>query len=104
MESDWKQFNALIPKLKERYLAERNRNIVSILQDANKSETERFWDAEEEIAKQVKILRGCFGDHSRSKMLLSLIRMRAAGIVTRKDAVNFSEFLQNEVFDREDKN
>ncbi|MHC1769237.1 MAG: hypothetical protein AB9869_33975 [Verrucomicrobiia bacterium] len=99
MESDWKKFRALLPIWRERYLAERNACIARILTDPKKSETERFWDAEEQIQKEAKTLRRCLDDISRSKMWLRLMAMRAAGMIKREDLADFSEKLQKQIFD-----
>ena len=99
MESDWKKFSATLPIWRERYLAERNAHIARIITDSKKSETDRFWDAEEQIQKEVKTLRRCLDDISRSKMWLRLMAMRAAGMIRREDLAEFSEELQKQVFD-----
>ena len=99
MESDWKKFSAMIPIWRDRYLAERNARIVRVLSNANKTETERFWHAEEQIRKEAKVLRRCLDDISRSKMWLHLMEMRAVGMIRREDLADFSEELQKQVFD-----
>ena len=99
MESDWKKFSAMIPALRERYLAARNERIARKLSDPKKTETERFWAAHDEIEKEAKVLWRCLDDISRSKMWLTLITMRAAGMLTKDDLVGFSEELQKQVFD-----
>ena len=99
MESDWKKFRAMLPILRERYLAERNARIVDKLTDPKKTETERFWDALEMIEKEAKTLRRCLDDISRSKMWLRLTEMRAAGMLKREDLAGFSEELQKQIFD-----
>lgn len=99
MESDWKKFSAMIPVWRERYLAERNARIVRALSNPKKTETERFWEAEELIYRESKVLRRCLDDLSRSKMWLRLMEMRAAGMIRREDLADFSEELQKQVFD-----
>lgn len=99
MESDWKKFRAQLPIWRERYLADRNARIARILTDPKKSETERFWDAEELIQKEAKTLRRCLDDISRSKMWLRLMAMRSAGMIKREDLAEFSETLQKQIFD-----
>ena len=99
MESDWKKFRAMIPVWRERFLADRNALIVRKLTDPQKTETERFWDAEEQIRKEAKTLHRCLDDISRSKMWLRLMEMRAAGMLKREDLADFSVELQKEVFD-----
>ena len=99
MESDWKEFCALVPVLRERYLAVRNSEIARIITDSTKTETERFWDVMEVMEKEAKTLRRCFDGHSRSKMWLYMITMRGEGMLKRKDLMNFSEEIQRRVFD-----
>lgn len=98
LESDWKKFRALIPVLRERYLAERNAEIVRLLTAPNKDETDRFWDAEAQVLAEAKALRRCLDDISRSKMWLTLISMRNAGMLKKEDLAAFSEDLQKRVF------
>lgn len=99
VESDWKKFSAMIPRLRERYLAEQNARVASVLIDPRKNETERFWDAMDVMQKESKTLRMCLDDLSRSKMWLTLITMRGAGMLKKEDLVGFSEELQKQVFD-----
>ena len=47
-ESDWKTFRKMLPELRERYLAEKNKEIVSIFMDEGRTPTERFWEPERE--------------------------------------------------------
>ena len=105
MESDWKKFRDMVPRLRERFLAERNAHIGRLLTDSQKNETERFWRAEEEARKVARTLRECLDGHSRSKMTYFLHVMRAAGMVRREDLADFSRELQIQIFDeRFDKN
>lgn len=99
MESDWKKFRALIPIVRDRYLAERNAQIVRKLTDPQKTDTERFWDAAEVVETEARTLRQCLDDISRSKMWVVLITMRGAGMLKKEDLVGFSEELQKQVFD-----
>jgi hypothetical protein len=99
MESDWKKFQALIPILRDRYLAERNAYIVEKLTDPQKTDTERFWDAAEAVQEEAKTLRRCLDDLSRSNMWLTLLLMRRVGMLRKEDLVGFSEELQKQVFD-----
>jgi hypothetical protein len=61
MESDWRHFRDMVPRLRERYLAERNARIVALLTNPKKNETERFWDALEVMDKEAKVLQRCLG-------------------------------------------
>ena len=98
MESDWKKFSAMLSVWRERYLTERNAQIARTLTDPNKSDTERFWDAAEQMQTEAKVLRRCLDDISRSKMWLRLMEMRAAGMIRSEDLAGFSEELQKQVF------
>jgi hypothetical protein len=99
MESDWQKFCALVPVLRERYLADRNAAVARIIGDPKRTETERFWDAKEVMEKEAKILRKCFDGHSRSKMWFYMITMRGEGLLKREDLANFSAEIQSRVFD-----
>lgn len=98
MESDWKKFRAMVPRLRERFLAERNAHLASLLSDPTKSETERFWDTEAEMRKIARTLCECLDGHSRSNMTLFMHLMRAAGMLKQEDLAEFSEELQNQIF------
>ena len=93
-ESDWKKYSARLPMWRERYLAKQNARIARVLADPKKNHSERFWDALEEMEKEAKTLRACLDRHSRSNMMLSLLSMRAVGMINAEDLADFSEELQ----------
>jgi hypothetical protein len=97
MESDWKRFRDMVPKLRERYLAERNSRIVALLSRPGKNETERFWDAMEVMEREAKILQQCLDGHSRSSMQRYMLTMIGAGMLTKADMEGFSEELQRQL-------
>ncbi len=97
LESDWRKFGAMIPKLRERYLAERNARVMALLTADKKCETERFWDAMDEMAREARVLQECLDDHSRSRMWLHLRSMIRAGMLTQEDLPEFSGELQKEL-------
>ena len=104
MESDWKKFSALVPKLRERYLADKNLGILRKFTDPKKTETEHFWDAMEAMEVEARVLRQCLDGHSRSKMWLFLLTMARAGMLKKEDLADFSEELRqrvSHVFDEE---
>ena len=104
MESDWRKFSDMVPKLRERYLAERNARIIRMLTNPEKSETERFWDAMKEMEREAKVLRQCLDGHSRSNMWLYILTMIRAGMLRKEDVEVFSEELQKEVAHAFEKN
>lgn len=105
MESDWKTFSHMAPKLRERYLAERNVQITAILADPERNDTERFWDAKRVMDREAKVLHRCLDGHSRSTMWQYMLMMINVGMLTKKDLEVFSEELQQELayaFDRKE--
>ena len=98
-ESDWKVFRDMLPELREKYLKKKNVEIEKILNDPKKNQTERFWDAEEKIGKEVKILRECLDHYSRSKMDMKVRLMCRYGMLEKKDLEKFSEEFQKQYQD-----
>ena len=94
IESDWKTFSKMVPELRERYLREKNAELIAILQAPDKTSTEQFWDAEEHCRKEAKILRYCLIGHSRSKMYLFMGSMLKYGMLRKEDLEPFSEELR----------
>ncbi len=97
MESDWRKFREMVPQLRERYLAERNARIARIFADPKKNETERFWDALNEMEREAKILRNCLDGHSRSSMFSFMYMMLGIGMLTKEDLLQFSDELQQKL-------
>ena len=93
-ESDWKKYSARLPLWRERYLAKQNARIARVLADPKKNHTERFWDALEEMEKEATTLHACLDRHSRSNMMISMLNMRAVGMINAEDLADFSEELQ----------
>ena len=96
-EEDWRRFRDIVPKLRERYLAECNAKVAALLIDREKNETERFWNAMEEMEKEADTLRRCLDGHSRSKMWMYMLSMIGAGVLKKEDLAEFSEDLQKEI-------
>lgn len=97
-DSDWKKFRARLEQWRERYLASRIPRVIATLQAEGKSPTERFWDAEKQIADDARTLQRCQDDIRRSTMTMRLLEMRAAGMITRADLADFSPAAQATVF------
>ena len=96
-EKDWKIYSKLVPDLREQYLKEKNIEIIKILEDNVKTETERFWDARKKIEKEKKILIDCLDDHSRSKMVLHMCLMYKYGMLKDNDLLQFSDEIQSKI-------
>jgi hypothetical protein len=60
MESDWKIFKSNIPKWREQYLTIKNKEIILMLTEENKTPTEQFWKAKENMTKIARKLTDCY--------------------------------------------
>ena len=96
-ESDWKRFRKIVPDLRERYLKEKNHELVGMLTAPDKTPTEQFWDTFERMKKEGKILTDCLDPHSRSNMFMSMMLMLRYGMLIEEDLEGFSEELQREL-------
>ena len=92
-ESDWKRFRAIVPELRERYLRDRNTELISMLQDEALTPTKKFWTATERMEEIGGILRTCLDDHRRSNMMHSLRLMYRHQMISDEDLSGFSEEL-----------
>lgn len=93
-ESDWKLFRKRVPEWRVRYLQSKNKEIVAILTDKNKTPTEQFWDTKKKMDKEARILVDCLDGHSRSKMDWYLLLMYRHGLINSDDLREFGEELQ----------
>lgn len=100
IESDWKIFCRRVPEWRERYLAEKNKEVAAIFTDNSKTPTDRFWRAKERIEEEARILFDCLDGHSRSKMRWYLLLMYRYGLVVDKDLYEFSNALREEILNR----
>jgi hypothetical protein len=96
-ESDWKTFRKRVPEWRERYLSGKNREILAILTDENRTPTEQFWDAMEKIKEEARILVNCLDGHSRSKMHGYVLLMHRHGLIRDDDLGEFSEALREQI-------
>lgn len=97
VESDWKRFRALVPELRERYLRDRNAELICILEDEALTPTEKFWTASERMDGIGGILRSCLDDHRRSNMMHSLRLMYCHGMISDEDLNGFSEGVRERI-------
>lgn len=96
-ESDWKVYRKRVGEWRERYLAHRNREVVAVLSDENRTPTERFWDAKAMMEDEARILVDCLDHHARSAMRLNLMLMYRHGLVRDDDLDEFSAELHDHV-------
>lgn len=97
LESDWKMYNELVPLLRDRFFLRKNEELVSILSQLNKTPTEVFWETKSQIDQQAEIIDQCFGNHSRSKMWMSILMMRRHGLIGDQELEPFSDSLKQDV-------
>lgn len=96
-ESDWKAFRKMVPELRERFLKEKNKEIVAILMNESRTPTERFWDARQRIEKERKILIDCLDGHSRSRLKWYMYLKYRHGMLSDSDLEHFTENLRNDI-------
>jgi len=97
LESDWQIYKKRVPEWRERYLAQKNEEIVAALSNIDKTPTEQFWDAKHVIEGEAKILTDCLDPHSRSNMFLSLLLMIRYELIEESDLNEFSEELREQI-------
>jgi len=101
-EADWKTFSKMVPELRERYLRGKNQELAALLAATGKTETERFWDTEECVRREGKILCDCLDDLRRSRLFETLLSMRHHGMLRDEDLAQFSSELQKRVREFDD--
>lgn len=90
-EADWKKFRVMVPELRERYLRQRNSELIAILEDESLTATEKFWTASERMEEIGKILRCCLDGHTRSRMRDFLASMYRCRMLGDQDLVGLSD-------------
>jgi hypothetical protein len=96
-ESDWRQFCAMVPDLRERYLEAKNQELTNMLTGSDQTPTERFWATFEQMKKESKILQDCLDNHSRSQMSMSMMLMLRHGMLKKEDLNEFSDELREQL-------
>ena len=98
-ESDWKLFRKMVPELREQWLRKRNVAIAELLANPDRTPTEQFWDAEEQLSDDVRHLRECFDDHRRSRLFIKMLAMLRRDIMNDEDLAGFSEELRERLLE-----
>ena len=93
-KQDWKIFQKSLPDYRERYLTERNKTFIAILNDEKRTPTDQFWDAYGAMKKQDKILRDCLDGYSKSDMGIHILLMLRHGLMKEEDLNVFSDELR----------
>lgn len=95
--SDWKAFRRRVPEWRERYLRRKNRELVELLGDEALTPTERFWQVEERVAEEARVLTSCLDGHSKKRVAWYLTLMYGHGMIGAEDLDEFSEGLREAV-------
>ena len=91
-ESDWKLFRTKIPAWRESFMARLCNEYVDLLR-SDAIPSARFWGLAERIRKDRRRTDG-FVDLSRSRMLESIGRLLADGVIVHSDLDGFSDDLR----------
>jgi hypothetical protein len=75
----------------------RNRDILEILTDRDKTPTEQFWSVKKKMDKEAHLLKDCLDGHSRSKKFYYLFLMYQRGLVCDSDLDEFSTELKERI-------
>ena len=92
---EWKTFRETLPDLRERYLAKRNKALISILSNEERTATEQFWDTFDAMEKEGKILRDCLDGYSKSSMNMHILYKLRHGIMKDEDLEPLSNELRS---------
>jgi hypothetical protein len=90
-EADWKNYKSIVHGLRERYLSNRNKELIAILSRDSNTPTENFWNANGRMKEIERIISDCLDDHRRSRMLSNLMLMYYHQMITDDDLNGFSE-------------
>ena len=91
-ESDWKLFRTKIPAWRESFMARLCNEYVDLLR-SDAIPSARFWGLDKRIRKDQRRTDG-FVDLSRSRMLESIGRLLADGVIVHSDLDGFSDDLR----------
>ena len=95
-ETDWKLFRKKLPGWQEAFMAELNKEYISILsRDQNASDI--FWELEKRIREDKRKTGVLARDIRRSNMLRLIINLIYEGAISEDDLKDFSEDLQDTV-------
>jgi len=97
-EADWKYYRSIVTELRERYLRDRNEDLVAILTRESSTQTENFWAAKERMDEFARILSACLDDHRRSRMFSNMFLMYQHKMITDDDLKGFSEDIRQRIF------
>lgn len=92
--SDWQLFQQKIEYFRERYLKDKNEQLVQLLTDPKQTSTEQFWDTLDLMNREKKVLQDCLDGHSKSQMFFYMAIMLRHGMLKEEDLDEFSPELR----------
>ena len=96
-ETDWKLFRKKLPGWQEAFMAELNKEYISILsRDQNASDN--FWELEKRIREDKRKTGVLARDIKRSNMLSLMMDLMQEGAINAEDLDGFSEDLKERIF------
>ena len=95
-ETDWKLFRKKLPGWQEAFMAELNKEYISILsRDQNASDI--FWELEKRIREDKRKTGVLARDIRRSNMLSLMMELLREGAINAEDLDGFSEDLRERI-------
>ena len=95
-ETDWKLFRKKLPGWQEAFMAELNKEYISILsRDQNASDN--FWELEKRIREDKRKTGVLARDIRRSNMLSLMMELLREGAINAEDLDGFSEDLRERI-------
>ena len=95
-ETDWKLFRKQLPGWQEAFMAELNKEYISILsRDQNASDN--FWELEKRIREDKRKTGVLARDIRRSNMLSLMMELLREGAINAEDLDGFSEDLRERI-------
>ncbi|RPI76528.1 MAG: hypothetical protein EHM45_12685 [Desulfobacteraceae bacterium] len=96
-KADWKKFRNSLEMWRERYLKRKNNEIRAILGSKDLDETGKFWNIAEFQKTEIKKLRNCLDNYTRSNMTLHMALMKEYGMIDPEDIREFSVEMQKHI-------
>lgn len=93
-ERDWKLFRKKLPGWQEDFMNRLNKEYIEILSQEGKNPSDIFWELENRIKRDKKLMGVMARDMSRSNMYGHLIDLLREEAITLEDLSDFSEELQ----------
>ncbi len=101
-KKDWKLFREKLAGWQENYMAQLNKEYMTLLSSEDKKASEKFWELEKRIKKDKKH-PGVIIEMSKSQAIWNIVDLIRLDVITYEDLAEFSDDLKQAVkmiFDR----